>query len=863
VLGVRLRRAALQCESWPGRSVLGDETVQTGEFIAVGALGLGIALIAVLTRSLVARTRRRRQMSAEKTRVGPGRNGADVARRKAGRGKDPADSGSDTPEEWLGAFRSLQAGPAPRYARSPQSEPPSRPPQPPSRPQQPDPFSRSPQPDPSFRPPRPDLDRYPPPTADSRFPGPDPDRYPPPTADSRFPGPDPGRRPPRPEPNRRRLRRGQDPSPPRPEPNPRGRRPGRATRAPEPELNGRPVWPEPTARSPRPESNGQPPWPDLGPRPPRPEPTFRPSRPEPNGRPPWPDLDGRGQRPEPTTRPSRPEPNGRPPGPALDRGGLRPEPSARQPWPESNGQRPWANLDRHPMGPEPTPRQLAPEPNRLQLPPAPSRRQLPPPEPNDSPSVPDLERVLRGLRRDSGPTRPQPTARPSRLEPDSRPTRPQPTARPSRLEPDSRPTRPQPTARPSRLEPDSRPIRPEMDDGPSWSEPIPRPLRPESIPRPPQPDPDLLPSDFDRRPQREPFPGQLPPEPLSRPLRPDLGRGAAGPDPGRQTSWPGSMPRPSRPESAPGRPLRGGPAGPGMNEGLVPGLDSGYDTGPVLGYGPRPYAERGRRRDLEYDPDQATQQGRISGRKQPPQDDYWQPDGTSRSPGPSGAWSSPVQDDGDRGGYGDRRPIRPAAGQDPPARFAGGQPGWATGPQPAYPSDALPPYGATPYQADVEDTGYSAYSGAAGSESSSFSEVGVSETVGDDTSPLPVVLDMGDAMPEPFRDDESWPPQREAESAAATWEPHPRGPLGPETGGPAGNGAHWPDLPAPEQDAAAQAKLEQLKDLYLTAEAIGDDALGKHFEELSQRQRSLITEYFSHRGLRPSGPSTAPGDERP
>jgi hypothetical protein len=43
---------------------------------------------------------------------------------------------------------------------------------------------------------------------------------------------------------------------------------------------------------------------------------------------------------------------------------------------------------------------------------------------------------------------------------------------------------------------------------------------------------------------------------------------------------------------------------------------------------------------------------------------------------------------------------------------------------------------------------------------------------------------------------------------------------------------------------AASAKLEQIKDLYLTAEAIGEDALDKHFDQVSQRQRELIREFF-------------------
>jgi len=54
--------------------------------------------------------------------------------------------------------------------------------------------------------------------------------------------------------------------------------------------------------------------------------------------------------------------------------------------------------------------------------------------------------------------------------------------------------------------------------------------------------------------------------------------------------------------------------------------------------------------------------------------------------------------------------------------------------------------------------------------------------------------------------------------------------------------------PAPPEarriPASAAAKLDQLNDLYLTAEAIGEEALDKHFEQVSQRQRDLIREFF-------------------
>jgi hypothetical protein len=40
------------------------------------------------------------------------------------------------------------------------------------------------------------------------------------------------------------------------------------------------------------------------------------------------------------------------------------------------------------------------------------------------------------------------------------------------------------------------------------------------------------------------------------------------------------------------------------------------------------------------------------------------------------------------------------------------------------------------------------------------------------------------------------------------------------------------------------AKMDQVKDLHLTAEAIGEDALDKNSKLVSEHQRKLIREYF-------------------
>lgn len=71
-----------------------------------------------------------------------------------------------------------------------------------------------------------------------------------------------------------------------------------------------------------------------------------------------------------------------------------------------------------------------------------------------------------------------------------------------------------------------------------------------------------------------------------------------------------------------------------------------------------------------------------------------------------------------------------------------------------------------------------------------------------------------------------------------------------------------PDAPrdeSPEDAARVRArKLEQLKDLYLTAEAIGEQNVDKHFDQLLAQQRELISEYFRQSAAAtPAGP--APG----
>jgi hypothetical protein len=67
------------------------------------------------------------------------------------------------------------------------------------------------------------------------------------------------------------------------------------------------------------------------------------------------------------------------------------------------------------------------------------------------------------------------------------------------------------------------------------------------------------------------------------------------------------------------------------------------------------------------------------------------------------------------------------------------------------------------------------------------------------------------------------------------------------------SGAGGPGRDDGEDTAHVQARrLEQIKDLYLTAEAIGEVNVDKHFDQLLAQQRELISEYFRQSSTAPA-----------
>jgi hypothetical protein len=208
-----------------------------------------------------------------------------------------------------------------------------------------------------------------------------------------------------------------------------------------------------------------------------------------------------------------------------------------------------------------------------------------------------------------------------------------------------------------------------------------------------------------------------------------------------------------------------------------------------------------------------------------------------------------------------------------PARASDLDAEYVAGPQPGYSADPEGGYlGAGPMVGDT--TGPRSV----GTSEPAYRETGSPDLAeldrtreDDDTSPIPVISDPGQALsdprrskpvpaPEPFS---VWEPRQSkpvpAPESFSVWEPAPK--PGLERGLDGASDEVYQPAHAEPPPAATQEKIEQIKDLYLTAEAIGDDALGKHFDQLRQRQRSLIREFFEKAGLGSTDPPTPLGGD--
>jgi hypothetical protein len=127
--------------------------------------------------------------------------------------------------------------------------------------------------------------------------------------------------------------------------------------------------------------------------------------------------------------------------------------------------------------------------------------------------------------------------------------------------------------------------------------------------------------------------------------------------------------------------------------------------------------------------------------------------------------------------------------------------------------------------------------------------------------PEPAPVSESFSVWEPAPKQETAPKQEPAPvpESFSVWEPAPKPGQQQDRDGRADEAYQ----PAHAEPAAprTQEKIEQIKDLYLTAEAIGEDALGRHFDELRQRQRSLISEFFENAGLGAKDTPTLVGDD--
>ena len=118
------------------------------------------------------------------------------------------------------------------------------------------------------------------------------------------------------------------------------------------------------------------------------------------------------------------------------------------------------------------------------------------------------------------------------------------------------------------------------------------------------------------------------------------------------------------------------------------------------------------------------------------------------------------------------------------------------------------------------------------------------------TGPLPVAMASSDGVPASSADAGPRPDTHVADGIGDGRIPDACLPDdGSRTDVPVRYGAAGLDAEGESDRDGSEEKLEKIKDLYLTVEAIGDDNVDKHFDELLQRQRELISDYFKETGI--------------
>jgi len=122
-----------------------------------------------------------------------------------------------------------------------------------------------------------------------------------------------------------------------------------------------------------------------------------------------------------------------------------------------------------------------------------------------------------------------------------------------------------------------------------------------------------------------------------------------------------------------------------------------------------------------------------------------------------------------------------------------------------------------------------------------------------DTTPLPVILpgaapaphpEVGEPPRGPFEPAHMGPAVHVAVPAQGDAAAPPSGDTADSAPEAAAQALAAPAEPADSLPPGAAEKLDQIKDLLITAEAIGEANLDRHFERVSQRQRELIREFF-------------------